>query len=239
MSFSTVTPYILDVLYALVLLIIVIKCAKTGFFASLIKLARVVLAAIAAYLFGGRVADFLADRFLSEKIYNGVYGKIDGLYQKSAETFNADAIFKAFPKFLLPQSVQEQIASSGDTGEALVQSASDVLSGALTKIVSLVLGYVIVFIVALIVLTIVAAIIRAIIQKLDILGSLDHFLGAVLGVLEAWILLTIVSSVLKFFFKDADFYTQSHAVRFLAETPVTKFISFLNIDGLLSKAFNK
>ena len=34
-----------------------------------------------AYLFGGRVADFLADRFLSEKIYNGVYGKIDGLYQ--------------------------------------------------------------------------------------------------------------------------------------------------------------
>ena len=239
MSISSFTPYILDILYALVLLIIVVKCAKTGFFASLIKLARVVLAAIAAYLFGSRVADFLAEKYLSAKIYNAVYGKIDGLYQKSAENFNAETIFKNFPKFLLPQSVQDQIADSGDTGEALVQSASDTLSGALTNIVSTVLGYVIVFIIALIILTIVFAIIRSIIQKLAILGTLDHFLGAVLGFLEAWILLTLVSSLLKFFFKDADFYTQSHAVKFLAETPVTKFLAFLNIDGLLSKAFNK
>lgn len=236
---ANLTPYILDILFGIVLLIIVIKCAKNGFFKTLIRLARVILAAVAAYLFGSRVATFLADKFLSAKIYSGVHGKIEGLYQKASDSFNADTIFNAFPKFLLPQSIQDQIANSGDTGEALVESASQTLAGALTKIVSLAIGYVLVFVVALILLSIVAAIIGAIIKRLNILGTLDHVLGALVGVLEAWILLTLVSSVLKFFFAEAAFYTQSHAVKFLAETPITKFLSFLNLDGLLSKAFNK
>lgn len=233
------TQYILDIAFGIILLVTVIQCGKRGLFKTLMRFARIVLAAVAAYFFGSRVATFLADKFLSERIYNVVYGKIEGIYQKAADSFDAQKILAAFPSFLLPKSMQEEISSMEETGEALVVSSSEALSGVLTKIVSTVLGYVLVFIVALILLAIVTAIIGAVIKRLEVLGTMDHVLGAVFGVAVAWVLLTILCSLLKFFFASEDFYTQSHAVKFLAETPITKYLKFLDLDGLLSKAFNR
>lgn len=233
------TQYILDVLFGIILLVTVIQCAKRGLFRTVMRFARVVLAAVAAYLFGSKVASFLADRFLGQRIYDAVYNKIEGIYQKSVDSFDMQQILSAFPSFLLPESMREQLSSLEETGEDLVLSATDMLSGALTKIVSNVLGYILVFLIALIVLAIVTTIITAIMRRLEILGRTDHFLGAVLGVGVAWVTLTILSSLLKFFFAEADFYTQSHAVRFLAETPVTKYLKFMDLDGLLSKTFNR
>ncbi len=233
------TQYILDIIFGVIVLVIVIRCAVRGLFKALMRFLRILIAAVAAYFFGGKVADVLAERFFATRIYNVVYNKIESMYQKAAESFDAQKILSAFPKFLLPESMREQISSMDETGEALVLSATDSLSGALTKIVSAVAGYVLVFFAALIVMVIVSAIIGAIMKRLAILGTTDHVLGAVLGVAEAWITLTILSTTLSFFFADAAFYTQSHIVKFLAETPVTKFFSFLDLNSLLSKAFTR
>ena len=233
------TQYILDIIFVIILLVTVIQCGKRGLFKTLMRFARIVLAAVAAYFFGSRVATFLADKFLAKRLYDLVYNKIEGIYQKAAESFDAQKILSSFPNFLINDSMREQIGSMEETGEELVVSATDSISGVLTKIVSTVLGYVLVFIVALILLAIVTAIIGAIIKRLEVLGTMDHVLGAVFGVAVAWVLLTIVCSLLKFFCAEEAFYTQSRAVKFLAETPVTKFLKFLDLDGLLSKAFKR
>ncbi len=233
------TKYVLDAVFAVIALIIIIQCAKRGLFKTVMKFARLILAAVAAYLFGSKVATFLADKFFSARIYTAVYNKIESIYQSATDGFDAQKILAAFPSFLVPESMKEQISSMDETGEALVLSASDTLSGALTKIVSTVVGYVLVFIVALIVLAIVSAIIGAIIKRLALIGTVDHVLGAVIGVAVAWVVLTLLSSVIRFFFSESDFYTQSHAVRLIAESPVSEKLAFLNLDGLLSKAFNR
>lgn len=233
------TQYILDILFGAILLVTIILCAKRGLFKTVMRFARVILAAISAYFFGSRVAVFLADRFLGKRIYDIVYNKIEGVYQKAIDSFDAQKILSAFPRFLLPESMREQIASIDGTGEELVVSASEKLSGALTTIVSNVLGYILVFIVSLIVLAILTAIISAVLHRLEILGRMDHFLGGIFGVAVAWVFLTILSSLLKFFCSGMDFYEQSHAVKFLAEMPITKFLKFMDLNALLSKAFSR
>lgn len=231
------TQYILDIIFGVILLITVIQCAKRGLFKTVMRFARVILAAIFAYLFGSRVAVFLSDGFLGKRIDSAVYNKVEGIYQKATESFDAQKILSAFPRFLLPESMREQIANMEESGEELVVSASETLSDALTKIVSNISGYILVFIASLILLAILTMIISAIFNRLEILGRMDHFLGAVFGLGVAWVILTILSSLLKFFFSGTDFYTQSHAVKFLAEMPVTKFLKFMDLDALLSKAF--
>ena len=233
------TQYILDILFGVIFLITVIICAKRGLFKTVMRFARVILAAISAYFFGSRVAVLLADRFLGKRIYDMVYNKIEGIYQKAIDSFDAQKILSAFPRFLLPESMRDQISSIEGSGEELVVSASETLSDALTKIVSNVLGYILVFIVSLIVLAILTAIISAVLHRLEILGRMDHFLGGVFGIAVAWILLTILSSLLRFFGSGMDFYDQSHAVKFLAEMPITKFLKFLDLNGLLSKTFSR
>ena len=231
--------YYLDLLFGVILIVTVIQCARRGLFKTVMHFARIVLAAVFAYLFGSRVAVLLADRFLAKRVYDKVYNKIDGIYQKATDSFDAQKILSAFPRFLLPESMREQIANMEESGEELVVSASETLSGALTKIISNVLGYILVFIVALIVLKILTAIISAILKRLEILGKMDHYLGAVFGVGVSWVILTILSSLLKFFFSGTEFYDQSRAVKFLAELPITKFLKFLDLDALLSKTFHR
>ncbi len=231
--------YILDAIFLLFAIIILVHYGKKGLFKTIMGFARLVVSALAAYYFGSKVATFLADKFFATKIYNAVYNKIEALYQSAADGFDAQSILGAFPSFLIPESMQQQITSMDETGEELVLSASDKLSTALTSIVSTVVGYVLVFIIALIVASIVIAVISSIVNKLKIIGSLDHFLGFVLGVVIVAILLVVSASVLRFFFADADFYTQSRIIKLINDSQVQEKIAFLNIDGLLSKAFNR
>ena len=230
---------VLDVIFAVVGVLTIVLCAKKGFFKTLMGFLRLLLAIVAAYLFGGKLATFIADKFMAEPIRNSVYNKIEAMYQSAAESFDAQKILSSFPKFLMNDSMREQIGSMDETGEELVVSATDSISGVLTKIASSAVGYLIVFLVALLVLFLVSLIIGALIKKLFLLRTVDCILGGVVGALLAWIILFVGASIVKFFWGSEDFYTQSVIVKFLGNTSLPEQFKFLKINEWLEKAFQK
>ena len=92
-----------------------------------------------------------------------------------------------------------------------------------------IIGYIVVFVVALIVLSVVAHVLTKAISHIGILGRLNTLLGAVFGALLAVTVLLFVASVLRHFFGDADFYTNSVVLKFVAESELLEKFSFLNI----------
>ena len=97
-------PYILDIVFAGLILFFVIRGTVRGFFKAVIRFFRFLIAALAAHFLGETVASFLSEKFFAERIQKAVYEKIEGIYQNATASFDPEKILSAFPKFLLPES---------------------------------------------------------------------------------------------------------------------------------------
>ncbi len=231
--------FILDIVLLLFLLFIVIRSYVRGFFKTVFRAARLVLSVMIAYFMGKSVGGWLDSKFIHGWTYNSVYEKINALYQNASESFDVQKILSAFPKFFIPESIRNQLETSDETGETLVASASEAISGTISHFISMILGYFLVFVVAWIVLLILSKVIGGIIHKIPIVGTADHILGGVLGLLIAWIVMSLICSLMRFFFSTSDFYINSRILKFFAENPITRYISFLDFHALLSKIIPK
>ena len=227
--------FIFDLVLLAVLICIVIRGCVKGFFKTLFGSLRLVFSVIAAYFLGKPVGEFLDSKFIYGWTYNGVYAKIHELYESAAEAFDVNKILALFPKFLISDELRAELENTNETGEELVKLASDSISGVISHFISMIVAYVLVFIVAFIVLWILIKIFGKIIHKIPVIGTVDHILGAALGLLIGWILMSLVCSLFRFFMADNEFYTNSHVLKFFAENPITKYISFLDFYAFLSK----
>ena len=227
--------HIVDIVLIGVLLFILIRSCVQGFFKTVFRSLRFVLSVIAAYFLGKPIGGWMDRAFIHGWTYNGVYDKINGLYQSASESFNVQKILSAFPKFLIPQSIREQMEATDETGEALVVSASETVSGAISHFISMLTAYILVFILAWILLWIFTKIFGNVIHKIPVVGTLDHILGAVLGLLIGWTLMSLICSLFRFFFSSSEAYTSSYVLKLFAENPITRYISFLDFYALLSK----
>lgn len=228
---------IIDVLFLIVGLFTVMTCAKRGLFKSLFKIAKLVLALIAAREFAKPVAVFVGDRFLHDPIREFVFGKINGLYQSLAEGLNAEAIIAKFPSYLLSDSVKQSLMQSGATGEGLVTSATDSITSDIVSVFSSAIGYVGVFLVTLIVLSIVFAILGKLIKALPLLHFVDSVCGLILGVVLAVAILFVAGSVLKFFCGDQALYTESAVAKFFGDSKFLEYFHVFDLNGWLQKSF--
>ena len=226
---------IFDLVLVGVLLFIVIYSYIRGFFKTVFSSLRLVLSVAIAYFLGKPVGAFLDQRFINGWTYNGVYAKIQELYESASETFDIKEIISIFPKFLIPESVSEQLENMEESGEELVASASQAIADFLSHFISVIIAYILIFIIAWIVLWIVTKIFGKIIHKIPVIGTVDHILGALLGLLIGWILMSMLCSLFRFFMADNEFYTNSYVLKFFAENSITKYVSFLDLFALLSK----
>lgn len=227
--------YIVDIILLGVLLFILIRSCVQGFFKTVFRSLRFVLSIVAAYFLGKPIGEWMDRTFIHGWTYNGVYDKINGLYQSAAESFNVQKIFSIFPKFLIPQSMQDQMEAMDETGEALVVSASETISSAISHFISMLTAYILVFVLAWILLWLFTKIFGKVIHKIPVVGTLDHILGAVIGLLIGWTLMSMICSLFRFFFSSSPFYTDSYVLKFFAENPITRYISFLDFYALLSR----
>lgn len=227
--------YVFDLILLAVLLFIVIRSCVKGFFKTVFGSLRLVFSFIAAYFLGKPVGGFIDQKFVYGWTYNGVHSKIHELYESASESFDVQKILSVFPKFLIPESIRETLENSEATGEELVTTASEAVSGAISHFVSMIVAYILVFILAWILLWLITKILGNVIHKIPIVGTLDHILGAALGLLIGWILMSLICSLFRFFMETSEFYTNSHVLKFFAENPITKYISFLDFYALLAK----
>jgi len=227
----TWAPYLIDALFLILGISLVCVYAKRGFIKSILNFFKTILAFVAAYFLGGRLAQLLCDKWLSGVVRGFVYGKINGIYQGATESFDADAVISSLPDFLMTDKMQASLNAAQGSGEQLVESMTDSIATPIASLFSNILGYVGVFLIAIIVLRIVAGLLSAICDKLPIVGALNRLLGALLGLLIALTVLFAASSLIRQFFAESPIYTQTVIVKLFGESPLLKFFSFLDLGG--------
>ena len=108
----------------------------------------------------------------------------------------------------------------------------EVISASLPSLLELVLGYVAVFLVSILVLLIVAAILSKICEHIPIIGAVNRILGALLGLVIAFMTLAVIASIVKLLLEDADFYAESVVLNFFGESGVLDTLTFLDLSAL-------
>ena len=233
---SSIIP---DVLFVVGGCLILFLCIKRGFFKTLMHFCRFFLALLAAYFFGSKVAVWLSEHFFFKPIYTSVYQKIERLYQNAAEEFGSEKIISAFPRFLMSDAMKNELNGMDESGEALVERASNSVASALSGIVSSIVGYLLVFVVAFVLLILISALLGKLIHSLPLLNIVDRVLGGLCGLLIAFCLLFLIGSTIRFFWGETDFYTHSSVIRFFGDLKLPKGLSFLNFQSFISKVFQK
>ena len=228
----------LDVLFLIAGGLILFLCIKSGFFKTLMHFCRFLLAFLAAYFLGSKVAAWLSEQFFFKPIYNSVYQKIEGLYRNATEEFDSEKIISAFPKFLMSDAMKNEINGMDEAGEALVERASHSVASALSGIVSAIVGYILVFVIALLLSFLISIFLGKLIHSLPLLNTVDRILGGLLGFLIAFSLLYLIGTMIRFFWGETDFYARSSIIRFFGNLKLPKILSFLNFRAFISRAFN-
>ncbi len=226
---------IFDLLFLAFGVLMVIICAKTGFFLSLLKFCKLLLAVVAAYPWGDAPGAVLSKPIFYTPIRNSIFEKINGVYQKAAGSFQAETALEAIPGFLKTDAMVQKLNGLEGEGEALVHSISDSVAGALSSVVSSIVGFLLVFAIAFLVLTVAYWFLKGFRSKLGLISLVDTILGALLGLLLACIVLFAVGSLMKFFFASKPIYANSILVKFFGDSFILNVLKFLNINQWLSK----
>lgn len=222
-----------DIAFVVLGLAIVFISAKRGFLKTVIHFLKFILAFLAAHLWGNAMAGVLSENVIAPPVKGYIYDSLYEKYMESAENFGVTQAIDSFPSFLMTDSVKAGLATAQGTGEELLQNMTDSIANPIVSIFSNIAGYVIVFVIALLLLGIGAAILSKLLEAFGLFGRLNTILGAVLGVASALTVMLAISSLLKFFFGNTEFYTDSAVISLFGDSSVLEGLSFLDIGKTL------
>ena len=224
---------VLDILLAALALITIFLYAKRGFFLSLLRCFKWILAFGAAKLWGDALGGFLGANLIYQPVRESVGNKFSEIYANATSGFSVQSLTESLPRFLLNDEFKERLAAIDGSGVDLVNSAADTVAASITSVICTVLGFVLVFILAFLALSLVYKIVKGIKSKIKIIGFVDGILGALLGALLACVFLFVISSALRFFMGNQPIYADSAVAKFFAESAILESLGFLNINSWL------
>ncbi len=223
----------LDLIVLVLFAAFIIKGFARGFLKEAFSFCKLILAFVAAYLFGSLLSGVLYDYVVYAPTYNAVFDKVNAMYAELGATFNIQAIKDSFPAFLQTEGLNESLASLSSQGDALVADISHSFASPIASLISSIIGYVLVFVVALIALSIVVKILSATLLKLKLFGFLDHVLGAAWGLLFAFIVVCLFSTLCSTFLHNSPLYMDSSIVCGLGESGFLETFEIFNIREIL------
>ena len=224
---------VLDIVLAAFALITVFLYAKRGFFLSLLRCFKWILAFGAAKLWGDTLGEFLGENLIYQPVRESVGNKFSEIYANTTAGFSVQSLSESLPQFLLNDEFKAKLAAIDGTGVDLVNSAADTVAASITSVICTVLGFVLTFILAFLALSLIYKIVKGIKSKIKIIGLVDGILGALLGALLACIFLFVISSALRFFMGNQPLYTDSAIAKLFAESALLESWGFLNINTWL------
>ena len=213
---------------------LVVICAKRGLLLTLVKFSKLILSALAAQLWGGAFATFVGEKFLNAPIRASIYKTVNQTYQNTAGNLGADVSYSMLPKFLQTQAMHEKLSDVEGTGDAMVNSVTDVITEEISSVVCGVIGYALVFVATALAISLVYVLIKNAKYMFPIFGRADALCGGILGVAFAWMVLLFAGSVLKFFCGNQSFYTDSAVAKYFGDAAGKVGLDFLNLDLWLS-----
>lgn len=226
---------IIDLLFLFVIAIIIISHIRKGFLSSLFGLIRSLLVLFLSYTFGDDVSHLLAERVLANPVRNAVGEKLQKLYAAGAETFDVDRVIDEIPSFAMSAETESKLRALDATGESLVEAATDAVSGPITTFFANVAGYLLVFIVSAIVCSLLLWGFNKIIEHVTVLNVINRLLGALLGIVLAFIVSVAVASVIRFFFGTNEAVAASVAISRLSSDGLLSIFRFLDIGAIMGR----
>ena len=220
--------YLFDLVAILVAAVIVFLFARRGLIKSIFRLAKWIFAFFAAYLFGGKLADFLCGKWFYKGFLASFTEKIQSLYDGATAGFNGDVVYEKLPFFLQTEGMKEKLAAI-ESGDGMVGEIADAVATAVARLVSNVVGYLVIFLVALVALWVVVILLDKIVKLSVITKLINGILGGVLGAFLAFLLLFVAVSILRAFFSDSEVYANSFLVKWISGIKFLQNFRIFNI----------
>lgn len=192
-----IIPIVLDVIVGVFLLIYAIIGFKKGFLKGLVGLLGTIIALVIAFSLTSVVVGFLNEHFhWNESMaswFEGMLNEKEGFSQPMTQAGVESALEGlGLPGFLSGMVLKIVAGLTNTDGLTIAQVVSSALAGLLlTAIVG-----VLIFIISAILLNALANLISKLLDKLPVLGTLNHFLGLLLGLVKALIFIYIILGVL-------------------------------------------
>ena len=223
---------IADILFLAVGVGLILVCAKRGLLKSAIHFCKTLLAFVFAYLFGSKLGQFICEKWISAPVHDWVRGKLDGIYQQTADGLSAEKLAEAFPDFVMTDEVKASLQNANGSGEQLLDEMTSTIATPAASVISNIIGYVGVFLISIVLLWIAAVILTKLIEHIGFLHTVNTVLGGVLGFLVALIVLFVAASVIRFLFGDTPLYTDSLIVKLFGESKLLEHLKFLDFGKL-------
>ena len=223
---------IADILFLAVGVGLILVCAKRGLIKSAIHFCKTLLAFVFAYLFGSKLGRFVCEKWISAPVHDWVHGKLEGIYQQTADGMNVDKLTEAFPDFVMTEEVKASLQNANGSGEQLIDEMTSTIATPAANVISNIIGYVGVFLISLVLLWVAAAILTKLVEHIGFLHTVNTVLGGVLGLLIALIVLFVAASVIRFLFDETPLYTDSLIVKFFGESKLLEGLKFLDFGRL-------
>lgn len=243
---------VIDLIFVGIFLAIIIADVVRGFVKSFMHLGSNIVSLILAYLFHGKLGDYLSEKFISgwvsEKLAAFVTShmpSLEGIPEGYTVTVN-DLLSQLSGKLGTVLSLAGiniadlsgeygSLAATDENIMLMVEQVSKGLSGTLSTVIA----FAAIFLISLLLFAIVTAILNAI-CKLPVISTANRILGLVFGVLCALVIGSVGSVlVCKIIEVVAVFSDNTETLNVIQQSYVLRFFSEHNPLGFLLEAINK
>lgn len=195
---------LIDILFIVAAIIIVILSAKRGFVKNVIRLASFIISIIIAVSFSPELSEYVAEKWISPAVTEGVYEDIVAISQRNGGTsFDIASLFETeHPEFveLLEkfgvdyESLAKTFDKISNGTEQTVHELADSIAQKVVNGISTVLAFISLFLASMLVLWIVSLILTLVV-KLPVLKQLNALLGIVCGLVTSLAVFYIFSTL--------------------------------------------
>ena len=197
---------VLDIIIAAIAVSIIYRCVRDGFVKTFLKMFKVLIAIVLAFVFASRLAVPIKDRFIEGQIAQGVSSTVSSALMGAGVDDSPERVDEIFPKVVitlaesagidLQNVVIDPIKNAVRSGgEGIADAITNVLVEPIATGLSTVIAFVLIFISALIAISLLIVALDTL-CKLPVLHAankvLGFFFGVVYAVLESWALARVI-----------------------------------------------
>ena len=193
---------IVDIILAIICIFVIIKYSIKGFLKTILDIARLVISVVLAIMFRGVVANLINSLFMSNSIYNWVYGSISKYVSGAQSRVNFVSIYEDAPEFysevlsMFGLDFYELKYSIENLTAETVEKTSRTIAGPLANMLSTLIAVLVIFIVSMIVLYFVVKLINKV-TKMKLINVVNKILGVAFGIILAAAIVWGLSFVLE------------------------------------------
>lgn len=216
--------FLLDLIVVAIIVLFAILSAKRGFVKTIVEFVGFFLALYVSFAASGAIAESLYNNKLEPYIVNAATEKITGTAGSAVDS-TIDSVWEELPAIVknsatffgvdsdtVSSTINQQLSDSSNVEEIAKTMAQEVLKPVVVPIIKTFLGMIL-FIILLILVKIVARVINRVF-KLPLVGGLNHFLGAILGMGKGLIISAVICVAISAFIavtgKEFLFFTREN-----------------------------